>query len=722
MDVQLPDGTVLRGVPDGTTKAQIADKLKANGRAVPAEWLQDAPAAPKVDPAVSIGRGIMEVPRQVGLTARAGIKGLLALPGVAVDAVTGPINAAFGTRIPTSVSSLDNALSRLGLPEPANATERVVQDSASLMAGAGSMAKGAEVISKGVTGLGKNVLAQMAARPAVQIAGAGTSGAAGGSVREAGGGPGAQFLAALGGGVAGGVAADKLIGAGNAASNALRSAMTPKTEQVRAADQQIQLTLERSGIDWAQIPERVKQGLRQEVAQAMNTGQPLNADALRRLVVFRQTGTTPTVGQLTQDPGQITREMNLAKTGANSTDVSLQRLPALQNQNTARLLSQLDEAGAANAPTAPNAARAVIDNLDSNLSRERASVSALYDTARDSGGRSLPLNAGAFNQRASQLLDDANVGSFLPADIRNKLNAIASGQGGFELNVNSAEQLKTSIGRLQRNSSDGNARMALGLVRQALDETPLLDAQRVNPGNLPALPGSVPPSNAAAGEASMKAFSDARSANRALMQRIESNPALRAVYEGVEPDQFAQRFIVGKGATAKDVQALRDELSPQATESVRGFLAGYLRDKATGGDRDFVKFGGSTYRAAFREIEEKLGAFFSPEEVAQLKAIGEAAKYMQAQPAGSAVNNSNSGALVLGRGLDLLERIAGKVPLGLKDTIQGTIQGAQQTQALRPQNALIQAAGVQPGPVRINPLLAASVVSPVDARENNGSR
>jgi hypothetical protein len=723
MDVQLPDGSILQGVPEGTTKSQIAAKLKANGRPVPAEWLQDAPAAASKaeDPALAVGRGIMEIPRQVGLTARAGIKGVLALPGVAVDAVTGPINTVFGTRIPTASSSLDNALSRLGLPEPANATERVVQDSASLMAGAGSMAKGAEALSRGAVGIGKNVLAQMAARPAVQIAGAGASGAAGGSVREAGGGPGAQFLAALGGGIAGGVAADKLIGAGNAAGNALRSMATPKTEQIRAADQQIQLTLERSGIDWSQIPERVRQGLRQEVAQAMNTGQPLNADALRRLVVFRQTKTTPTVGQLTQDPGMITREMNLAKTGANSTDLNLQRLPALQNKNTAQLLSQLDEAGAANAPTATNAARAVIDNLDSNLSRERASVSALYDAARDSGGRSLPLNAGAFNQRASQLLDDANVGSFLPADIRNKLNAIASGQGGFELNVNSAEQLKTSIGRLQRNSSDGNARMALGLVRQALDETPLYDP-KVNPGNLPALPGSVPPSTSAAGEASMRAFSEARGANRALMQRIESNPALRAVYEGVEPDQFAQRFIVGKAATAKDVQALRDELSPEATESVRGFLAGYLRDKATGGDRDVVKFGGSTYRAAFREIEEKLGVFFSPEEVAQLKAIGEAAKYMQAQPAGSAVNNSNSGALVLGRGLDLLERIAGKIPLGLKDTIQGTIQGAQQTQVLQPKNALIQIAESQPSPARINPLLAAAVVSPADARENNGRR
>ncbi len=38
MDVTLPDGRVIRGVPDGTTKAQLAAKLKANGIAAPEEW------------------------------------------------------------------------------------------------------------------------------------------------------------------------------------------------------------------------------------------------------------------------------------------------------------------------------------------------------------------------------------------------------------------------------------------------------------------------------------------------------------------------------------------------------------------------------------------------------------------------------------------------------------------------------------------------------------
>lgn len=42
MDVRLPDGTVIKNVPDGTTKAQLVSKLKSNGMAVPDEWMSEA--------------------------------------------------------------------------------------------------------------------------------------------------------------------------------------------------------------------------------------------------------------------------------------------------------------------------------------------------------------------------------------------------------------------------------------------------------------------------------------------------------------------------------------------------------------------------------------------------------------------------------------------------------------------------------------------------------
>ena len=77
----------------------------------------------------------------------------------------------------------------------------------------------------------------------------------------------------------------------------------------------------------------------------------------------------------------------------------------------------------------------------------------------------------------------------------------------------------------------------------------------------------------------------------------------------------------------------------------------------------------------------KLQAFFTKEEIAQLKAVGKVAQYTTAQPAGSAVNNSNTGAMLAGHGLDFLDRLAGKVPM-VGDIVQGAVRGRQQAQAL----------------------------------------
>jgi hypothetical protein len=458
--------------------------------------------------------------------------------------------------------------------------------------------------------------------------------------------------------------------------------------------------------------------MREDAAAALSNGQPLDAAALRRLLVFRRAGLTPTVGQLTQDPGQITREMNLAKAGANSTDPALQRLPALQNQNTRTLLERLDESGAGRAPDAMGAGSSAIESLAGSAAREQDNIGRLYSAARDTQGRSLPLEGGTFTRRANELLDQANVGSFLPPDIARKMNAIAAGE--YPLTVDVAEQLKTSLGNLGRNSADGNVKTAVRLVRQALDDAPLQGSANVNRGNLPAVPGAVPPSTQP-GQQSIDAFNAARRANREWMRRVEGNPALAAVVDGIEPDQFVQRFVIGKGATAADVQSLRSELDPQASQQMRDYLVRYLRDKATGGDTDVTKFSGKAYRDALRDLGAKLPTFFTPEEIQHLQDLGNAAKYMQAQPAGAAVNNSNSGALLIGQGLDMLSKIGSKAPI-VGDTIRGVIQGVQQRQVMTPANAIQRIAPPKQG-ARINPLLAAAAAgSPANARQDDGSR
>lgn len=60
MDVRLPDGTIIRGVPEGITRAQLAAKLQANGMMVPQEWLS-TPKEGDLVPASGIPEGFYAV-------------------------------------------------------------------------------------------------------------------------------------------------------------------------------------------------------------------------------------------------------------------------------------------------------------------------------------------------------------------------------------------------------------------------------------------------------------------------------------------------------------------------------------------------------------------------------------------------------------------------------------------------------------------------------------
>lgn len=172
------------------------------------------PAPPPAEPAKPQRSFTGELGHQLGLTARAGINGLLALPAMAADAIAAPINAGLdmvsgkgnGYRIPNQAQAVNNFMDSAGVAKPENATERVVQDATTAMAGSGAtIALGHHLISTGgplATAAGK----MLTQGPQMQLTSAATSGAASGGVREAGGGAGAQLAAGVAGAMLPGVA------------------------------------------------------------------------------------------------------------------------------------------------------------------------------------------------------------------------------------------------------------------------------------------------------------------------------------------------------------------------------------------------------------------------------------------------------------------------------------------------------------------------------------
>jgi hypothetical protein len=494
-------------------------------------------------------------------------------------------------------------------------------------------------------GMVGTVGAGMAANPTAQLTSATGAGTMGGLSREGGGSDLQQAGAALIGGVAGGL----VPGAAGSAVNAGKRLLNRLTPQ--QMDVQISNVLQRAGMDYSQVPERARQSLRTQMQDALRAGQELDPAAVRRLAEFQSIGATPTRGMVTQDPVRITQEMNLAKMGANSGDDGLQGLARVQNQNNTRLINVMNEAGANRGDSLAAGQRAIgaIQAQDEALAGR---VSSLYQQARDTSGRSAQLDGAAFTRTANQMLDEGLLGGALPPDVANHLNRIAKGEVPFD--VNYAEQLKTRIAALQRATNDGSARMALSTVRRALDETPLMSAPQVNPGNLPAVPGTVPPSPATLGQESIDAFNQARQAARQRFGWQESARPIEAALNGAQPDDFVQKFVIR--GTVADASALAQNAP---TAEVKNAILAHLKEKALNGDADEVgKFSQSAYNKALNQIgDRKLSLFFSPEELQQVRMLGRVASYMQNQPVGSAVNNSNSGALLLGKGIDVLNKI-----------------------------------------------------------------
>lgn len=688
--ITSPDGATYEvTAPDSATEAEVLAYAKQ----------KFAEQVPSIDKPASVSAGdvVRGIPRQVGLFARYAIES----PAQVADVFTEPVrkllvNPLLSTLgLPqaksTSAAAADLA-SSVNLPSPQGADERVVGDMVRMGLSGAGMAGAARMGANATSGVASDVLSRLAANPMQQVASAVGAGGAGGVVREAGGGPMEQAIAAMGGAVVAPLAANAVTGAANKVGNATRRFFTPDKVIDQQVDQTLNLTLKQQGIDYAGLSERIKQGMRAEAKAAIASGKPLDPAAVGRLLEFQKVpGSTPTRGMISQDPAQITQERNLAKIEANMGSVGDIRLSNVEQKNTAALLSALDEAGAKNAPDAYATGQQAISALDLLQKANKARIDQLYKQARDSAGRSLPLDGAAWTSKANQLLDEAMLGGKLPADVAKTMNRVATGEIPFTVEI--AEQIKTRIGDLQRATNDRSEKMALGLVRQALDEAPIRPSPMVNPGNLHAVPGTVPPSASVTGQASIDAFNKARAANRAWMGLVEKTPALQAVVEGVEPDKFVQKFIIGQGATVADVRALSKaaSINPEASDAIRKHIVAHLRNAATGQANDINKFRADSYNNALNAIgDRKLSAFFSPEEIDKLRAVGKVSNYMMAQPAGSAVNNSNSGALVAAKAIDMLDAIAGKMPFGVDTTIRGFIRGAQQRSAMNASPALLQ--------------------------------
>jgi hypothetical protein len=166
--------------------------------------LKKLPPIPQAAPEVAPQEGpsmTEQLGRQVGLATRPMAQAVMSAGGMlplVVDPAVNFFNLAAGTNVPTMSQAMPRTLTAMGFPEPATATERVVQDMSTAgygVAGAANLAR--QALPAVTSQTAQEFLKMLATNPQAQAAAATAATAAGGALREGGAGTAAQMGGAL---------------------------------------------------------------------------------------------------------------------------------------------------------------------------------------------------------------------------------------------------------------------------------------------------------------------------------------------------------------------------------------------------------------------------------------------------------------------------------------------------------------------------------------------
>jgi hypothetical protein len=323
-----------------------------------------------------------------------------------------------------------------------------------------------------------------------------------------------------------------------------------------------------------------------------------------------------TEGQATQNPQIISQEMNTR----GRTPQMVERLSQQNKQLGDNLQALRDREGPEVFSTNEvEHGDTLIGAYKAKAATAEADIGAKYQALRDANGGQFPVDPKQLYDNAAAQLHDKLLFEHAPKELTQLESLASKGNMSFE----QFEALRTNLARTMRSSSNGNEVAAAGVIRQAMEDLPLTG-----------------------GAANLKPLADAaRSAARTQFQAVDADPAYSAAISGkVPPDQFVRKFVTGPSATRDGVAQMRNMIGDD--ETARQTLAVAALDhlrKSAGidamGNGNFTQAG---FNKALGALDPKLKSLVNPKTAEQLSTLGNVARYTQAQPRGSYVNNSNT--------------------------------------------------------------------------------
>ena len=370
----------------------------------------------------------------------------------------------------------------------------------------------------------------------------------------------------------------------------------------------------------AAIPDAVASAspeLQAFVQKAQSSGQKIDPAALNRQLEADSLPIKMSLmpGQASQDPNKISNEANLRSRNPEAVQkINDQNTQLVQNLNAIRDTS----APNAVAPDHITAGQTAIDALAQKNQALTDATSKAYKALEDANGGTLPLDGQSFAVDANKALGKNMKGAFLPREIQGILEEFQTGEQ--PMTFENFENLRSILATSARSAKDGNVGGAVNTVRSVLENMPM------------------------SGEAAdIKPLADqARSLAKQHFDLLDSTPSLKAVDAGkAAPDDFIQKHVISanRGDLINTVNALGD--NPQALDTLRAGAVNYLK-KSAGIIDDQGNFSQAGYNKAFAALKPKLDVLFDADQAKQLQTLGNVARYTQAQPRGSYVNNSNT--------------------------------------------------------------------------------
>lgn len=677
MDVKLPNGKLIRGVPEGTTKEQIMQKAISAGIATEQDLLGSMPP-PAAAPEQFTPKGASPRMRRGSQLAheraveREGFLSTLAPEQRAMlEGISGP--EAFLIGMGRGFSTVGRGIGLLN-----DETEQEKQAMAQLEQLHPTATKGGEILGEAAPfvplGMGASSLAKTAGQRA--LASGAIGGLEGGTITAGRGGDTAEVVR--------GTLAGATLGAGAELafpliSRAGRSTYRRMTGKAKAAPKAVDDLLTLDGVNPSAAKALEKEGIElDEYLRETIDNADMSND--QRRAVFESLGVDPTMAQITRDKDLFAQQLEASRRSGEVTK-AIERQEEVLNLATQGQLSEIGGNGA-------RASTSLSDSIIDKSIQLDDEINDLYRMARESSPEAMNVrfNETAKVLRANAASDDLSGG--IVKAIRGTMedNGLLRGYSpSGRISIDQSEELRKTVNRLSRSATPEGKYIA-GQIKDAIDKDALL----------------------AAGEDYYKQARKAKyEFEKGLSVEGKSKFSKRSkslvrdiLEERIPEDKIADRVIMrGSAYDSKSLKELKDYLSSGTDQQVAQGLQAWNDIRANAFERVMnkafrgaVDSQGNKYlsraglESGFKEIgPEKMAVLFSPKEMsflrklAQVSALKEAPPMVGVSPSGPAIQRLQD------KVLEGMSRMPGFKIIGseAKDMLQNSVNKATDRKLLQ---------------------------------------